>query len=139
MFLNGQGGVQMKSIGIVVALISVFAFSKFYLVPPSSAEGREVVSEYVQAHSGGNLQLADFRRTGGQEYMLGGARIYVMTFEGTIRCAGSDPSEESPAIEFVFDRTNNAGPLPYHSGESRTVRGAIQFEKTSYAWVGQPM
>ena len=139
MSLNGQGGVQMKSIGIVVALISVFAFSKLYLVPPSTSEGREVVSEYVQMHSGGNLQLADFRRTGGQEYMLGGVRIYVMTFEGTIQCTGNAPSEESPAIEFVFDRTNSAGANPYHGGESRNVRGAIQFEKTSYAWVGQPM
>jgi len=129
----------MKSIGIVVMLVSVVAFSKFYLVPPSASDGRDVVADYVRAHSDGNLQLADFKRTGGQEYVLGSVRVYVMTFEGTIRGAASDPATEVPAIEFVFDRTSNAGPGMLHAGESRTVKGAIQFEKTSYAWVGQPM
>jgi hypothetical protein len=129
----------MKSIGIVVMLIGVLAFSKFYLVPPTTSEGREVVAQYVRAHSDGNLQLADFKRTGGREYMLGGVRIYVMTFEGTIQGVGDDPEAQTPGIEFVFDRTSSAGPAPLHAGESRTVKGAIQFEKASYAWVGQPM
>lgn len=129
----------MKSIGIIVSLIGVVAFSKFYLVPPTASEGREVVAQYVRAHSEGNLQLADFKRTGGREYMLGSVRIYVMTFEGTIQGVGTDPSTETPAIQFVFDRTSNAGPALLHAGESRTVKGAIQFEKASYAWVGQPM
>ena len=129
----------MKTTGIIVALLGVIAFSKFTLVPPTGYEGRVVVAKYVQAHSAGSLQLADFKRTGGQEYSLGGVRIYVMTFEATIQCAEKDPSAEIPAIQFVFDRTSSDEPAPLHSGESRTVRGAIQFEKTSYAWVGQPM
>ncbi|MEW6511017.1 MAG: hypothetical protein AB1428_08680 [Bacteroidota bacterium] len=129
----------MKAIGIIVAFFGVVAFTKFYLAPPTSGDGRQVITNYVRQCSEGNMRLADFHQTAGREYILGGVRIYVMAFEGTVECTTDDPAKDGLQVEFAFDRTNNDQVPAMRAGERRIVRGAIQFEKTTYAWVGQPM
>jgi len=127
----------MRTIAIVVALIGVIAFSKIYLAAPSAGDGQQVVAKAVHDNSLGNMKLSDFRQTGGREYMLSGVRVYVMTFEGSVECTAAPASGSS--VEFAFDRRAGVEVSPMHAGDHRTVRGAIQFEKTSYAWVGQAM
>jgi len=127
----------MRTIAIVVALVGVIAFSKIYLAAPSARDGQQVVAKLVHDNSLGNMKLADFRQTGGREYMLSGVRVYVMTFEGSVECTSAP--ETGANVEFAFDRREGVGVSPMHTGDHRTVRGAIQFEKTSYAWVGQAM
>jgi len=127
----------MRTIAIVVALVGVIAFSKIYLAAPSASDGQQVVAKLVHDNSLGNMKLADFRPTGGKEYMLSGVRVYVMTFEGSVECT-SAPVQGSD-VSFAFDRREGVGVSPMHSGDRRHVKGAIQFEKTTYAWVGQAM
>jgi len=131
-----SGGI-MRTIAIVVALIGVIVFSKLYLAGPSASDGEQVVAKMIHDNSLGNMKLADFKATGGKEYILSGVRVYVMTFEGSVECTNS--SSEGTNVQFAFDRRGAAEVSPMHAGERRVVRGAIQFEKTSYAWVGQPM
>jgi len=130
------GGV-MRTIAIVVALVGVIVFSKLYLAGPSASDGQQVVAKLVHDNSLGNIKLSDFRQTGGREYILSGVRVYVMTFEGSVECTNS-PSEGT-SVQFAFDRREGTQPSAMRAGEHRIVKGAIQFEKTSYAWVGQPM
>jgi hypothetical protein len=135
--MKTETGGLMRTIAIVVALIGVVVFSKLYLAGPSAADGQQVVAKLVQDNSLGNMKLSDFRQTGGREYILSGVRVYVMTFEGSVECTHSPA--EGTTVQFAFDRREGTGAASMHSGERRSVRGAIQFEKTSYAWVGQPM
>jgi hypothetical protein len=127
----------MRTIAIVVALLSVLVFSKLYLAGPSASDGQQVVAKLVHDNSLGNMKLSDFKQTGGKEYILSGVRVYVMTFEGSVECTGS--SREGTNVAFAFDRREGAQVSAMRAGDRRTVKGAIQFEKTSYAWVGQPM
>jgi hypothetical protein len=127
----------MRTIAIVVALIGVVVFSKIYLAGPSATDGRQVVAKLIQENSLGNMKLSDFRQTGGKEYILSGVRVYVMTFEGSVECTNAP--EQGTNIEFAFDRREGTQVPSMRTGDRRTVRGAIQFEKTPYAWVGQPM
>ena len=127
----------MRTIAIVVALVGVIAFSKMYLAAPSSSDGQQVVAKLVSDNSLGNMKLSDFRQTGGKEYMLSGVRVYVMTFEGSVECTSAP--ESGSKVQFAFDRREGVEVSPMHAGDHRRVRGAIQFEKTSYAWVGQAM
>jgi len=126
----------MRTIAIVVALFGVIVFSKFYLAGPSASDGQQVISKFVGEHSTGSMHLANFKQTGGKEYMLSGVRVYVMNFEGTLECTSGS---EGSTVEFAFDHLHGNTNAPMHVGESRVVRGSIQFEKTAYAWVGQPM
>jgi hypothetical protein len=127
----------MRTIAIVVALIGVIVFSKLYLAGPSAYDGQQVVAKLVHDNSQGNMKLSDFRQTGGREYILSGVRVYVMTFEGSVECTNAP--DQGTNVQFAFDRRVGTEVSPMRSGERRIVRGAIQFEKTSYAWVGQPM
>ena len=127
----------MRTIAIVVALFGVIVFSKLYLAEPSAPDGEKVGAKLVQDDSQGNMKLAGFRQTGGKEYILSGVRVYLMTFEGTVECVRAP--EEGMKVVFAFDRREGTGVSPMRTGDRRTVKGAIQFEKTSYAWVGQPM
>ncbi len=127
----------MRTIAIVVALLGVIVFSKMYLAGPSATDGQQVVAKMIHDRSLGNMKLADFKATGGKEYILSGVRVYVMTFEGSVECTSA--SSEGSTVQFAFDRREGAEVSPMHAGEHRVVKGAIQFEKTSYAWVGQPM
>jgi len=127
----------MRTIAIVVALVGVVAFSKIYLAAPTASDGQQVVAKLVHDNSLGNMKLSGFRQTGGREYMLSGVRVYVMTFEGSVECTSAP--ESGASVEFAFDRRGGVEASPMHAGDHRTVHGAIQFEKTSYAWVGQAM
>ena len=127
----------MRTIAIVVALFGVIVFSKLYLAEPSASDGEKVVAKLVQDNSQGNMKLAGFRQTGGKEYILSGVRVYLMTFEGSVECVSS--SDQAMNVVFAFDRREGTRVSPMHAGDHRTVKGAVQFEKTSYAWVGQPM
>ncbi len=127
----------MRTIAIVVALLSVVVFSKLYLAGPSASDGQQVVAKLVHDNSLGNMKLSDFKQTGGKEYILSGVRVYVMNFEGSVECTGS--STEGTNVVFAFDRRGGTQVSAMRAGDHRTVKGAIQFEKTSYAWVGQPM
>jgi hypothetical protein len=127
----------MRTIAIIVALIGVVVFSKLYLAGPTASDGQQVVAKHITDDSRGNLKLSDFRETGGREYILSGVRVYVMTFEGSVECTSQ--SSEGTQVEFAFDRRQGTQVASLRAGEHRIVRGAIQFEKTSYAWVGQPM
>ena len=127
----------MRTIAIVVALFGVVAFSKLYLAEPSASDGQKVLAKLVHDHSQGNMRLSDFRQTGGKEYILSGVRVYMMTFEGSVECISSP--DQGTNVVFAFDRREGTGVSPMRAGDHRTVKGAIQFEKTSYAWVGQPM
>ena len=127
----------MRTIAIVVALFGVVVFSKLYLAEPSSSDGQQVVAKLVHDNSQGNIKLSDFRQTGGKEYILSGVRVYMMTFEGSLECTSS-PGQGTNVV-FAFDRREGTGVSPMHTGDHRIVKGAIQFEKTSYGWVGQPM
>ena len=129
----------MRIVAVVVALFGMVAFSKLYLAAPSASDGEKVIAKFVHDRSSGNITLSQFKQTGGKEYMLSGTRIFVMTFEAAIDCNGNDPMPEAARIEFIAYRARSLVSQPLHSGERRVVRGAIQFEKTSYAWVGQPM
>ena len=127
----------MRTIAVVVALIGVIVFSKLYLAGPTASDGQLVVAKLVHDNSLGNMKLSDFRLTGGREYILSGVRVYVMTFEGTVECTNS--TDQGTNVVFAFDRREGTRSSAMHAGDRRPVRGAIQFEKTSYAWVGQPM
>jgi hypothetical protein len=127
----------MRTIAIVVALFGVIVFSKLYLAEPSASDGEKVVAKLVQDNSQGNMKLTGFRQTGGKEYNLSGVRVYLMTFEGSVECVSSP--DQGMNVVFAFDRREGRGVSPMHAGDHRTVKGAVQFEKTSYAWVGQPM
>jgi hypothetical protein len=127
----------MRTITIVVALIGMITFSKMYLSGPSATDGERVVAKLVHDDSMGDLKLTDFKATGGREYILSGVRVYVMTFEAAVECTNAPASGSN--VEFCFDRRQGTQPVAMHAGDHRTVKGAIQFEKTSYAWVGQPM
>jgi len=127
----------MRTIAIVVALVGVIAFSKIYLAAPTASDGQQVVSKLIHDNSLGNMKLADFRQTGGREYMLSGVRVYVMTFEGSVECTSAPESGSN--VTFAFDRREGVEASAMHAGDHRTVMGAIQFAKTSYAWVGQAM
>jgi len=127
----------MRTIAIVVALAGVIAFSKIYLAAPTTSDGQQVVAKLVHDNSLGNMKLSDFRQTGGKEYMLSGVRVYVMTFEGSVECTSAPESGSS--VAFAFDRREGVEASAMRAGDHRTVKGAIQFEKTSYAWVGQAM
>jgi hypothetical protein len=127
----------MRTIAIVVALFGVIVFSKLYLADPSASDGQQVVAKLVQDNSEGNMKLTGFRQTGGKEYVLSGVRVYIMTFEGSVECVHSP--DQGTKVVFAFDRREGSGVSPMRTGDHRTVKGAIQFEKTSYAWVGQPM
>ncbi len=127
----------MRTIAIIVALFGVILFSKLYLAGPSASDGQQAVAKLVQDNSQGNLKLTGFRQTGGKEYILSGVRVYMMTFEGSVECVNSP--DEGTNVVFAFDRREGTGVSPMRTGDHRMVKGAIQFEKTSYAWVGQPM
>ena len=127
----------MRTIAIIVALIGVVVFSKLYLAGPTASDGQQVVAKLISDNSRGNMKLSDFKETGGREYILSGVRVYVMTFEGSVECTSQSP--EGTQVEFAFDRRQGTQVSSLRAGEHRTVKGAIQFEKTSYAWVGQPM
>jgi hypothetical protein len=127
----------MRTIAIVVALFGVILFSKLYLAEPSTADGQQVVAKLVHDNSLGSMKLSDFRQTGGKEYILSGVRVYIMTFEGSVECMNSP--EQATNVVFAFDRREGTKVSPMRAGDRRIVKGAIQFEKTSYAWVGQPM
>jgi hypothetical protein len=127
----------MRTIAIVVALFGVILFSKLYLAEPSASDGQQVVAKLVHDDSQGTMRLSNFRQTGGKEYILSGVRVYMMTFEGSVECTGSP--DQVTSVEFAFDRREGRAVSPMHAGDHRMVKGAIQFEKTSYAWVGQPM
>lgn len=127
----------MRTIAIVVALFGVIVFSKLYLAEPSAPDGEKVVAKLVQDNSQGNMKLTGFRQTGGKEYILSGVRVYLMTFEGSVECVSSP--DQGMNVVFAFDRREGTSVSPMHAGDHRTVKGAVQFEKTSYAWVGQPM
>lgn len=127
----------MRTIAIVVALIGVIVFSKIYLAGPSATDGRQVVAKLIHENSLGSMKLADFRETGGKEYILSGVRVYVMTFEGSVECTNAP--EQGTNVGFAFDRRQGSQVPSMRAGDTRQVRGAIQFEKTPYAWVGQPM
>lgn len=129
----------MRTIAVVVALFGVIVFSKFYLAGPSASDGQQVIAKFVNEHSTGNMRLANFKQTGGKEYMLSGVRVYVMNFEGTVQCTNAEASGQGSTVEFAFDRLHGNVVSPLRAGESRVVKGSIQFEKTAYAWVGQPM
>jgi hypothetical protein len=135
--MHTESGGTMRTIAIVVALMGVILFSKLYLAGPSATDGQQVVAKMIHDNSLGNMKLADFKATGGKEYILSGVRVYVMTFEGSVECTNS--SSAGSTVQFAFDRREGADATPMHAGEHRQVKGAIQFEKTSYAWVGQPM
>jgi hypothetical protein len=127
----------MRTIAIVVALLGVILFSKMYLAGPSSSDGQQVIAKLVHDNSQGNMKLSDFRQTGGREYILSGVRVYMMTFEGSVECVSSP--DQGMNVVFAFDRREGTQVSAMRAGEHRIVKGAIQFEKTSYAWVGQPM
>jgi len=127
----------MRTIAIVVALIGVIGFSKMYLAGPSASDGQQVVAKLIHDNSQGNMKLSEFRQTGGKEYILSGVRVYVMTFEGSVECTNS--SGQGTNVQFAFDRREGTQVSPMQAGEHRVVKGAIQFEKSAYAWVGQPM
>jgi hypothetical protein len=127
----------MRTIAIVVALFGVIVFSKLYLADPSASDGQQVVAKLVHDHSQGNMKLSAFRQTGGKEYILSGVRVYMMSFEGSVECVSSP--DQGTNVEFAFDRREGIRVSTMRAGDHRIVKGAIQFEKTSYAWVGQPM
>lgn len=127
----------MRTIAIVVALFGVIVISKLYLAEPSASDGRLAVAKLVHDNSQGNMKLSEFRQTGGKEYILSGVRVYMMTFEGSVECTSAP--EQGTNVVFAFDRREGTRVSPMRAGDRRVVKGAIQFEKSSYAWVGQPM
>ncbi len=127
----------MKIIAIVVALFGVIIFSKLYLAEPSASDGQQLVAKLVHDTSRGDMKLSDFRQTGGKAYTLSGVRMYIMTFEGSVECVSSP--DQGTNVVFAFDRREGTQVSAMRAGDHRIVKGAIQFEKSSYAWVGQPM
>jgi len=127
----------MRTIAIVVALFGVIVFSKLYLAEPSASDGEKVVAKLVQDNSQGNMKLTGFRQTGGKEYILSGVRVIPDDVRGVGRMRQfSGPGDECR----VCIRPPGRNKCVSHAcGDHRTVKGAVQFEKTSYAWVGQPM
>jgi hypothetical protein len=132
-----ETGGPMRTIAIVVALVGVIVFSKVYLAGPSATDGRQVVAQAIHDNSMGSMRLSDFRQTGGREYLLSGVRVYVMTFEGSVECTNSQ--QDGASVQFAFDRREGTQVAAMHAGDHRMVKGAVQFEKASYAWVGQMM
>jgi archaellum component FlaF (FlaF/FlaG flagellin family) len=132
---------------VIVFIAILIALAVIFLANSGSfgltGQAQDVLNKEIESESGGNIHLADFRKTDGQSGEVLGVKVYNLQFEGeiTFSSGGVWVSQNGPSLTFNFSKTPLGAGYGMLYAETRVhpddhvkIAGAMTGQKSENGW-----